>query len=121
MTNQFSSLYGGKRPRIGNTILKEKNKLGRWMLLDFKTYYKPAVSKWRRKWQPTPVFFAWRIPWTQEPGGLESMRPKESDTTERLNPHPMWWPATNSGVWDCMCDSLPVLFWCLLQETIPEK
>ena len=27
---------------------------------------------WRRgrAWQPTPVFLAWRIPWTEEPGGL---------------------------------------------------
>ena len=25
---------------------------------------------------------AWRIPWTEEPGGLESMGCKESDTTE---------------------------------------
>ena len=27
---------------------------------------------------------AWRIPWTEEPGGLQSMGCKESDTTERL-------------------------------------
>ena len=27
----------------------------------------------RRKWLLTPVFFAWRIPWTEEPGRLESM------------------------------------------------
>ena len=27
----------------------------------------------RRAWQPTPVFFAWRIPWTEEPGGLQSL------------------------------------------------
>ena len=26
----------------------------------------------------------WRIPWTEEPGGLQSMSHKESDTTERL-------------------------------------
>ena len=26
---------------------------------------------------------AWRIPWTEEPGGLQSMGSKESDTTER--------------------------------------
>ena len=26
---------------------------------------------------------AWRIPWTAEPGGLQSMAHKESDTTER--------------------------------------
>ena len=27
---------------------------------------------------------AWRIPWTEEPAGLQSMDRKESDTTERL-------------------------------------
>mgnify|MGYP007134204067 CR=1 FL=1 len=27
---------------------------------------------------------AWRIPWTEEPGGLQSMGLQESDTTERL-------------------------------------
>ena len=27
---------------------------------------------------------AWRIPWTEEPGGLQSMWSQESDTTERL-------------------------------------
>ena len=25
---------------------------------------------WRRKWQPTPVYFAWEIPGTEEPGWL---------------------------------------------------
>ena len=28
---------------------------------------------------------AWRMPWTEEPGGLQSMESQESDTTERLN------------------------------------
>ena len=28
---------------------------------------------------------AWEIPWTEEPGGLQPMGHKESDTTERLN------------------------------------
>ena len=28
---------------------------------------------WRRKWLPTPVTVAWRIPWTEEPGSLQSM------------------------------------------------
>ena len=27
---------------------------------------------------------AWKIPWTEEPGRLQSMGRKESDTTERL-------------------------------------
>ena len=30
---------------------------------------------------------AWKIPWTEEPGGLQSMGLQESDTTERLNHH----------------------------------
>ena len=31
---------------------------------------------------------AWKIPWTEEPGGLQSMgSDKESDTTERLHFH----------------------------------
>ena len=28
---------------------------------------------------------AWRIPWREEPGGLQSMRLQESDMTEQLN------------------------------------
>ena len=28
---------------------------------------------------------AWKIPWTEEPGGLQSMGLQESDMTERLN------------------------------------
>ena len=36
--------------------------------------FEPWVGKipWRRKWQPTLVL-AWKIPWTEEPGGLQSM------------------------------------------------
>ena len=30
---------------------------------------------------------AWRTPWTEELGGLQSMGRKESDTTERLHLH----------------------------------
>ena len=26
----------------------------------------------RRKWQPTPIFLPGGIPWTEEPGGLQS-------------------------------------------------
>ena len=28
---------------------------------------------WRREQLPSPVFFVWRIPWTEEPGSLQSM------------------------------------------------
>ena len=28
---------------------------------------------WRRQWHPTPVLFAWKIPWMEKPGRLQSM------------------------------------------------
>jgi len=41
----------------------------------WETWFDPWVGKipWRREWQSTPVFFSWRIPWTEEPGGLQFM------------------------------------------------
>ena len=33
-----------------------------------------------RKWQPPQVFFAWEIPWTEEPGGLLSTGSQKSWT-----------------------------------------
>ena len=30
-------------------------------------------TPWRRKWQPTPVFLPGKVPWTEEPGGLQSV------------------------------------------------
>ena len=36
---------------------------------------------WRKKWQHTPMaLLAQRIPWTEEPGGLQSGVTKEWDT-----------------------------------------
>ena len=37
--------------------------------------FDPWVGKipWRRAWQPTPVFTPGASPWTEEPGGLQSM------------------------------------------------
>ena len=40
---------------------------------------------WRRQWHPTPVTLAWKIPWMEEPGRLQSS--EELDTTERLHFH----------------------------------
>ena len=35
----------------------------------------PLVRKipWRTAWQPTPIFLPGESPWTEEPGGLQSM------------------------------------------------
>ena len=37
--------------------------------------FNPWVGKisWRKAWQPTPVFLPGKSPWTEEPGGLQSM------------------------------------------------
>ena len=37
--------------------------------------FNPWVGKipWRRTWQPTPVLLPGEIPWTEEPGGLQSI------------------------------------------------
>ena len=39
---------------------------------------------------------AWRIPWTEEPGGLESMGSQGSDTTEGLSMHACGLPLPSS-------------------------
>ena len=51
--------------------------------------FDPWVRKipWSRKWQPTPVFLAWKIPWTEEPGGPQSMGCKQPDLTEHACRH----------------------------------
>ena len=36
---------------------------------------------------PHSSTLAWKIPWTEEPGGLQSMRSLESDMTEQLHFH----------------------------------
>ena len=37
--------------------------------------FDPRVGKipWKKAWQPTPVFLPGESPWTEEPGGLQSM------------------------------------------------
>ena len=39
---------------------------------------------WRWEWQPTPVILAWRIPWSEEASGLQSIGSQRVDTIERL-------------------------------------
>ena len=50
--------------------------------------FKPWVGKipWSGKMATHSSILAWKIPWTEEPGGLSSMG-SESDTTERLSTH----------------------------------
>ena len=47
---------------------------------DVRLRFDPWVGKipWRRAWQPTSVFLPGRIPWTEEPGGLQSIGVKRA-------------------------------------------
>ena len=46
-----------------------------------------SVSGVEKAMAPHSSTFAWKIPWTEEPGGLQSMGSLESDTTDRLHFH----------------------------------
>ena len=45
---------------------------------------------WRRAWQPTPVVLPGESPWTEDPGGLQSLGSKESDITEQQSTWTFW-------------------------------
>ena len=49
--------------------------------------FDPWIGKmpWRRAWQPTPVFLPGESPWTEEPGGLQSVKLQRVAHNERLN------------------------------------
>ena len=60
--------------------------------------FNPWVGKipWRSKCQLTPVFLPGKIPWTEEPGGLQSMgsqRVEHNLATKNNN----WWMDVRSG------------------------
>ena len=40
---------------------------------DILPYFTIGRFPWRSAWQPTPVFLPEESPWTEEPGGLQSM------------------------------------------------
>ena len=42
---------------------------------------------WTTQSKATPVFLAWKIPWTEEPVMLQSMGPQTVGTTQRLSTH----------------------------------
>ena len=53
----------------------------------FQTLAWPFIRDSEKAMAPHSSTFAWKIPWTEEPGRLQSMGSLESDTTERLPFH----------------------------------
>ena len=71
---------------------------------------------WRREQQPTPVFLPRESPWTEEPGGLQSVGSRESDVTERLS------AAQHVGCvteWCCLCWRRSVLAQAAFTHSAP--
>ena len=59
------------------------------MLKDPSLFYFSAalVQNTEKAMAPHSSILAWKIPWMEEPGGLQSMGSLELDTTERLHFH----------------------------------
>ena len=82
--------------------------------------FEPWVRKipWRGKWQPATLFFAWRIPRTEEPGGLQSTGSQKAThnwacphaaaitisegQTKRLRPCPLVYRHTHFKSYNCI-------------------
>ena len=50
-------------------------------------YWEKVVCETEKAMAPHSSTFAWKIPWTKEPGGFSPWDREESDTTERLHFH----------------------------------
>ena len=46
---------------------------------------------WSRKWPPTPIFFVWKSPWTEEPCGLQSMGSQRVGRDWKQDIRKGWW------------------------------
>ena len=79
--------------------------------------FNPWAGKitWRRKRQPTPVSLPEKIPWTEEPGRLQSMRSQRAghDTATQQPPH-MELPLCETKV----MASSPITSWQIDGETM---
>ena len=49
--------------------------------------WEDPLEKMEKAMAPRSSTLAWKIPWTEEPGRLQSMGSLESDTTERVHFH----------------------------------
>ena len=62
--------------------------LTRWTFVDkVMSLIFNMLSRLEKAMAPHSSTFAWKIPWAEEPGRLQSMGSPESDTTERLHFH----------------------------------
>ena len=83
MTRHWPGLSGkpwmccGQRKDLLGVLLKKR------VLWDLEDFFLPVSCHYSEKAMANhSSTLAWKIPWTEEPGGLQSMGHTESDTTE---------------------------------------
>ena len=74
----FISVYNTWASQVALEVKNPPAKAGDIMRGGFNTWV--GKIPWRRAWQPTPIFLSEKIPWTEEPGGLQSRRVTKSRT-----------------------------------------
>ena len=75
---------------VKNLFTMQKTQVRSWV----------GKSPWRRKWWPTPALLPGEIPWTEEPGGLQSMglqRVGHDLATKALTIYKCWGPSSEGG------------------------
>ena len=76
---QIKITWGNFSKTLGAQVLPPK------ILTQLFRYGPLAYRDLEKAMAPHSSTLAWKIPWTEEPGGLQSMGHEESDTTERLH------------------------------------
>ena len=82
LKSQLIILNSQLEPALWTSFSKILLKLGKWLQIDLWISFPFLVR--RRQWHPTPVLLAWKIPWVEESGGLQSVG-LHTDTTEQLH------------------------------------
>ena len=62
-------------------------------------FWKNLIGVLEKEMATHSSILAWRIPWTEELGGLQSTGRKESDTTERLQFLSLYWSVVDLQCW----------------------
>ena len=84
-------IYGRNQHNMVKKLSSPTYRYGFVLFYLFKNrYYSLKIVRRRRlekAMTPHSSTLAWKIPWTEDPGGLQSMGSLKSDTTERLHFH----------------------------------
>ena len=78
--------------------------------------FNPGTGKitWRRTWQLTPVCLPGESPWTEEPGGLQSMGHKEPRAFEKIRMYTCHYLELNTNEIQLVDNIMPEVFYIII-------